>query len=158
THALTPAGPIPTACDPDGVYPYVSYFETSPRPVWRTYRFIALENDRLRAVICPDLGGKVTSLIHAGSGPQGLHTPQFIKPVRILPRYAFVAGGIAVSFPISHSPSQNDPVFSRIDHAASRVYVTCGERELRFGMQWSVEYSLGPGDLFLTQRAVFHNP
>jgi hypothetical protein len=39
-----------------------------------------------------------------------------------------------------------------------RTYVTCGERELRFGMQWSVEYSLGNNDAFLTQRAVFYNP
>jgi uncharacterized protein/uncharacterized protein DUF5107 len=29
---------------------------------------------------------------------------------------------------------------------------------LRFGMQWSVEYSLGPGDTFLTERVLFHNP
>ena len=28
THALTPAGPVPTALDPNGVYPYVSYSET----------------------------------------------------------------------------------------------------------------------------------
>jgi hypothetical protein len=69
-----------------------------------------------------------------------------------------VAGGIEVSFPISHSPTQNDAVLYRIDRTQQRVYVTCGERELRFGMQWSVEYSLGAGDEFLTQRAVFHNP
>ena len=30
THLLTPAGPIPTAFDPNGVYPYMSYVETSP--------------------------------------------------------------------------------------------------------------------------------
>ncbi|HET6768360.1 MAG TPA: hypothetical protein VFH08_13210, partial [Chitinophagaceae bacterium] len=27
THLLTPAGPIPTAFDPNGVYPYMSYSE-----------------------------------------------------------------------------------------------------------------------------------
>src|SRR5258708_23222092 len=29
THNLTPFGPVPTAYDPNGVYPYVSYCETS---------------------------------------------------------------------------------------------------------------------------------
>ena len=158
THELTPAGPVPTAFDPNGVYPYVSYVATAPRAVYKTYRFIALENERLRVVICPDLGGKVVSIVHKGSGREVLYNPGIIKPVRILPRFAFVPGGIAVSFPISHSPSQNEPVLTRIDRTPSRVYVTCGERELRFGMQWSVEYSLGPGDDFLTQRTVFHNP
>jgi hypothetical protein len=69
-----------------------------------------------------------------------------------------VAGGIEVSFPISHSPTQHDPVLWKVDRTPEREYVTCGERELRFGMQWSVEFSLGANDHFLTQRTVFHNP
>ncbi len=158
THELIPAGPVPTAFDPNGVYPYVSYSETSHRPVLKKYRFIVLENAMLRVAICPDLGGKVTSLLHKGSGKEVLYVPDVIRPARILPRFYFVAGGIAVSFPISHSPTQNDRVLHRIDRTNERVYVTCGERELRFGMQWSVEYSLGAVDHFLTQRAVFHNP
>ena len=158
THELTPAGPVPTAFDPDGVYPYVSYSETSERPVPKKYRFVALENDKIKVTVCPDLGGRVTSIVHKGSGKEVLYVPDVIRPTRILPRFGFVAGGIEVSFPISHSPTQNDPVLYAIDRAPPRVYVTCGERELRFGMQWSVEYSLGSDDDFLTQRTVFHNP
>ncbi len=158
THELIPAGPVPTAFDPDGVYPYVSYSETSHRPVLKQYRFVALENDKIKVVICPDLGGRVTSIVHKGSGKEVLYVPDVIRPTRILPRFGFVAGGIEVSFPISHSPTQNDTVLYRIDRTKQRVYVSCGERELRFGMQWSVEYSLGADDDFLTQRAVFHNP
>lgn len=158
THALIPAGPVPTPFDPNGVYPYVSYAETSHRPLLKQYRFVVLENSRIKATICPDLGGKVTSLIHKGSGKEVLYVPEVIRPTRILPRFYFVAGGIEVSFPISHSPTQNDRVLFRIDRTNERVYVTCGERELRFGMQWSVEYSLGADEGFLTQRAVFHNP
>jgi len=158
THELIPAGPIPTAFDPDGVYPYLSFVETSDRPVLKQYGFVVLENARLRVTICPDRGGRVTSIVHTGSGKEVLYAPDVIRPTRILPRFGFVAGGIEVSFPISHSPTQNDPVLYRIDRTNTRSYVTCGERELRFGMQWSVEYSLGPEDDFLTQRAVFHNP
>lgn len=158
THPVIPAGPVPTACDPNGVYPYVSFVETSHRPVLQPYRFIVLENGKLRVTICPDLGGKVTSLIHKRSGNEVLYAPEVIRSARILPRFYFVAGGIEVSFPISHSPTQNDSVLNRIDRTDERVYVSCGERELRFGMQWTVEYSLGADDEFLAQRAVFHNP
>jgi hypothetical protein len=158
THPLTACGPVPTALDPNGVYPYVSYCETANRPVLQKYTFIVLENRHLKVTISPDMGGKVTSLVHKGSGKEVLYVPQVIRPTRILPRFNFVAGGIEVSFPISHSPSQNEKVLYRTDRAEDRVYVTCGERELRFGMQWSVEYSLGPQDAFLTERVVFHNP
>lgn len=158
THQFVPAGPVPTALDPNGVYPYISYVETSNRPVPKKYHFIVLENDHIKVTICPDLGGKVFSMIHKPSGKEVLYVPDVIRYTRILPRFYFVAGGIEVSFPISHSPSQNDAVLYKIDRTKERIYVTCGERELRFGMQWSVEYSLGDIDDFLTERVVFYNP
>lgn len=158
THLLVPAGPVPTAFDPNGVYPYVSFSETSNRPEPVEYRIIILENDRMKVTICPDLGGKVISIVLKPSGKEILYVPDVIRPTRILPRFYFIAGGIEVSFPISHSPTQNDYVLYSIERTADRIYVTCGERELRFGMQWSVEYSLGPVDDFLTERVVYHNP
>jgi Domain of unknown function (DUF5107)/BDI_1685-like, C-terminal domain len=158
THQLVPCGPVPTAADPNGVYPYVSYCETSDRPVLKQCDFIVLENDQIRVTVCPTLGGKVTSLVLKSSGKEVLYVPEVIRHTRILPRFYFVAGGIEVSFPISHSPSQNEPVLCRVDSENDRAYVTCGERELRFGMQWSVEYSLGPADALLTERVVLHNP
>lgn len=158
THQLVPAGPVPTAFDPNGVYPYISYSETSNRPEPKRYHFVVLENEYLKATICPDLGGKVYSLIHKPSGREVLYVPDVVRYTRILPRFYFVAGGIEVSFPISHSPSQNETVQYKVDKTPGRVYVICGERELRFGMQWSVEYSLGKEDAFLTERVLFHNP
>jgi len=158
TCELTPAGPVPTAFDPDGVYPYVSYVETSNRPVLKKYKFIVLENDQLKITICPDLGGKVTSIFYKASGKEILYKPDIVRYTRILPRFYFVAGGIEVSFPISHSPTQNESVLYKIDSTKDRMYVSCGERELRFGMQWTVEYSLGRKDNFLTERVLYHNP
>jgi hypothetical protein len=158
THELTVCGPIPTALDPDGVYPYTSYCKTSSRPVPKKYAFVTLENEHMKVTISPTLGGRVTSMMHKRSGRETLYVPGIIRPARILPRFGFVAGGIQVSFPISHSPTGKERVLCRIDRTETRTYVTCGERELRFGMQWSVEYSLGPDDTFLTERVLFHNP
>jgi len=126
--------------------------------VVKKYRFLALENEHLKVTICPDLGGKVYSMIHKPSGKEVLYVPDVIRYTRILPRFYFIAGGIEVSFPISHSPSQNEKVLYKTDKTKDRIYITCGERELRFGMQWSVEYSLGDDDDFLTERVIFHNP
>ncbi|KIC94050.1 DUF5107 domain-containing protein [Flavihumibacter solisilvae] len=158
TSVLTPAGPVPTALDPNGVYPYMSYSETSNRPVLKKYRFVTLENSKMKVVICPDLGGKVISIVHKGSGKEVLYVPDMIRYTRILPRFYFIAGGIEVSFPIAHSPSQNEHVIHQVDRTKDRIYVSCGERELRFGMHWTVEYSLGPDDEFLAQRVKFLNP
>jgi hypothetical protein len=136
----------------------VSYVETSNRPVPKKYHFIVLENEHMKVTICPDLGGKVVSIIHKPSGKEVLYQPGIVRYTRILPRFYFTAGGIEVSFPISHSPSQNEKLLYKIDITNDRTYVTCGERELRFGMQYSIEYSLGMHDNFLTQRVIYTNP
>lgn len=158
THLLVPAGPIPTAQDPDGVYPYESFAGISQRPVLKSYRFVCIENDFLEVTICPDLGGQVSSMRFKPTDVEVLFVPGVVRPMRILPRYAFLAGGIEVSFPISHTPVQIAAVQYRIEQRDGRLYVWCGERELRFGMHWTVEYSLGERDAFLTQRTVFYNP
>lgn len=159
THPEIPAGPIPTACDPDGLYPYESFCETSRRPILKKYRMISVENEFVRVKICPDLGGRVCSLfLKKDAGVEALFFPRIIRPVRILPRQSFVGGGIELSFPISHTPVQNVPVRYQVIREAGRIYVSCGEKELKFGMHWTVEYSLGENDAFLTQRTVFSNP
>src|SRR5713226_3620672 len=78
THPLTACGPVPTALDPNGVYPYVSYCETANRPVPQKYTFIVLENIHIKVTISPDIGGKVTSIVHKGSGKEVLYAPQVI--------------------------------------------------------------------------------
>jgi hypothetical protein len=158
THRLAPTGPIPTTNDPDGLYPYESFCETSSRPVLKKYRMVSIENDQIRVKICPDLGGRVCSIFLKESAVETLFVPRVIRPVRILPRQAFVGGGIELSFPISHSPVQIAPVLYDVARDLETIYVSCGERELRFGMNWTVEYSLSERDAFLTQRTLFFNP
>lgn len=154
-----PAGPVPPAQDPDGCYPYPTMVETARRPVVRRVRMLVLENDLVRAEICPDLGGRVFSLIHRPSGREALYAEPVVRPIRILPRQAFTSGGIEVSFPISHTPVQIESVRWELRRESDgRACVYVGEREVKFGMHWTVEFSLGDGDAFLTERPVFENP
>jgi hypothetical protein len=156
-HPLIACGPIPTVEDPEGVYPYESYSETSKRPIIKKFKMLSMENEYLKVEICPDLGGKIYSLFDKRSQKEILYNPGAVRPVRILPRMAFISGGIEVSFPISHTPVQLEQVDYMVKTIEDRIYVWCGERELRYGMQWSVEFSLGAEDDFLTQRTLFYN-
>jgi hypothetical protein len=156
-HTLVSSGPIPTIEDPEGVYPYESFCETSKRPIIKKFRMLSIENEYLKVEICPDLGGKVHSIFHKRSQKEVLYNPGAIRASRILPRMAFISGGIEVSFPISHTPVQLEKVDYIAKTLGDRAYIWCGERELRYGMQWTVEYSLGTEDEFLTQRTLFYN-
>lgn len=157
-HSVQPYGPIPTIGDPEGVYPYVSFCETTKRPSLRSFSMVSIENRHLKVTVCPDLGGKVQSIIEKASGKEMLFQAETVRPVRILPRMGFISGGIEVSFPISHTPVQIETVHHLTRKIDNRAYIWCGEREVCYGMQWTVEYSLGPDDRFLTQRTLFYNP
>lgn len=155
------AGPIPTACNPDGCYPYETAVETFKTSELREVQLVTLENRHISATLCPDLGGRLVSLLRKhddGTTTESLFDSGCVRPVRILPRGEFIGGGIELSFPISHTPVLLDKVCHRCLEKGGRVLVQFGERELRFGMQWLGEYSLGEDDAFLTQRALFHNP
>ncbi|MFC5649913.1 DUF5107 domain-containing protein [Paenibacillus solisilvae] len=157
-HAVQPCGPLPTVCDEEGIYPYESFCETAKRPNLRNFRMIAIENEWLKATVCPDLGGKVHSILDKASGREILFHSGSVRPVRILPRMAFISGGIEVSFPIAHTPVQIESVHALTSQVEDRLYIWCGEREVRYGMHWTVEYSLGHDDRYLTQRTTFVNP
>lgn len=157
-HPLVPCGPIPTIEDPEGIYPYESYCETSKRPIVKKFKMVSMENTYIKVEICPDLGGRVHSIFDKKSQKEILYNAGAIRPSRILPRMAFISGGIEVSFPISHSPVQIEKVDYITKIIDDRIYVWCGERELRYGMHWTVEMSLGIEDAFLTQRTLFYNP
>jgi hypothetical protein len=157
-HPLTSAGPIPTAFDPYGYHPYPSFSATAGSPKRQSFRVVALENRFLKALICPDLGGRLHSLVHKAGQREVLYVPKTLKPARILPRMAFLPGGIEVSFPISHSPVQIEKMDWKALAGRERAYVWCGERELHAGMQWTIEFSLGAEDRFLSQRTFFWNP
>ncbi|SDX45274.1 DUF5107 domain-containing protein [Paenibacillus sp. CF384] len=157
-HESQPCGPVPTICDEEGIYPYVSFSETAERPVLRKLRMIAIENDWLKVTVCPGLGGKIHSILDKASGKEILFHAGSVRPVRILPRMAFISGGIEVSFPIAHTPVQIEAVHAAAEQIDDRLYIWCGEREVRYGMHWTVEYSLGEQDRLLTQRTTFVNP
>lgn len=157
THPITPAGPIPPIGITESVYPYQYYCETGHRPELKTYRMVRLENDFLCVWICPDLGGRVYSLFDKRLKQEMLYVPKAIKPIRRSPRQAWISSGIDVGFPIHRSPIQLSPLLYKTETHGNRLYIWCGEQEIMHGMQWTVEYSLGAHDDFLTQRTFFSN-
>lgn len=155
---IQPKGPIPTVSDEDGIYPYESFCETAARPVLKKFKMVTMENEYISVTVCPDLGGRVESIVDKKTCREVLFKSGGVRPVRILPRMAFISGGIEVSFPISHTPSQIEKVHYEVKKIDDRVYIWCGEKEIRCGMQWTLEFSLGEEDKFLTERSCFYNP
>jgi hypothetical protein len=80
-----------------------------------------------------------------------------VKPVRILPVWGFISGGIEFNFPIAHSPTSIATVGCATGRVDDYAFIRVGEREARTGMEWVVEIGLCAGSPVLVQRTGLRN-
>jgi hypothetical protein len=139
------------------LFPYTSYGETAAEPVAREFRMLVLENEALRVEVAPELGGRVYSLIDKRIGREVLFRNPVVKPVRILPVWGFISGGIEFNLPIAHSPTSLAEVGCASGRTDRYGFIRVGEREARTGMEWVVELGLVDDHPVLVQRSAFRN-
>jgi hypothetical protein len=152
-----PLTSLPLIFHREHLFPYTSYGDTEPTPVERAFRMAVLENDFLRVEVAPELGGRVYRLFDKRIGKEILFSNPVVKPVRILPIWAFISGGIEFNFPIAHSPTSIAEVGCVTGQSDGYGFIRVGEREARTGMEWVVELGLPEGSPVLVQRTAFRN-
>src|SRR5260221_3030740 len=138
-------------------FPYTSYGDTEATPVPLAFRMVILENESLRVEVAPELGGRVYRLYDKRIEREILFSNPVVKPVRILPIWAFISGGIEFNFPIAHSPTSIAEVGCTTGQTGDYGFVRVGEREARTGMEWVVELGLVEGVPALVQRTALRN-
>lgn len=152
-----PLTTLPLLYHREHLFPYPSYGDTERTSTLRAYRMVTLENEHLRVEVAPELGGRVHSLFDKRIGQEILFSNPVVKPVRILPIWAFISGGIEFNFPIAHSPTSIATVGCRSGQVGNYAFIRVGEREARTGMEWVVELGLIEGSPVLVQRTAFRN-
>ncbi len=152
-----PLTSLPLFSHREHLFPYASYGDTECTPTPRSFRMVVLENDALRVEVAPELGGRVYSLFDKRIGKEILFSNPAVKPVRILPIWGFISGGIEFNFPIAHSPTSIATVGCTTGQIGDYGYIRIGEREARTGMEWVVELGLSGDEPVLVQRSAFRN-
>lgn len=126
----------------------------------RAFTAAILENEHLRAVVLPELGGRLISIVHKPTGAELLEPVKHFQPVNIALRNAWIAGGVewntaqlghhyltcSPMFAAKVTGSQGEPVL--------RLYAW--ERTKRFPYQ--IDLHLPPGSEFLFARVRVTNP
>ena len=104
--------------DPDPVpatsakrYPYFRYDGTSLKGVPAMWQTVTLENDTIRVILLPQVGGKVWCATDKKTGRDFIFTNHVMKFRDIALRGPWTAGGIEFNFGIiGHSPASGTPV------------------------------------------------
>ncbi len=141
------------------IYPYTLNEILTNNKVDKTYKAVWLENEYIKVLVLPDIGGRLHGAMDKTNGYAWMYWQKTIKPGLISMTGAWISGGIEWNFPHGHRPSG----FMRVDHrivknADGSATVWVGETEPIFRMRWLVGMTVYPGKSYVRCDYVFINP
>ena len=140
------------------IYPYTTRTNLTDRRANKTWRTLELENEYLKLVVLPDLGGRIYSCIDKASGAEMFYANTSIKYADVAYRGAWVALGVEFNFPVAHNWATVSPVdFGTVSHSDGSASIWVGTIDRPYGMQWRVELRLRPGRSLLEQTTTLYN-
>ena len=97
----------------NGILPYLLQdgYDRKKKP--RAWKAAILENDYIRAVFLPEIGGRLWSLTDKTTGRELLHANPVFQPCNLALRNAWVSGGVEWNVGIiGHTPFTVDAMFA----------------------------------------------
>ena len=109
TYPFSDPDPVPATSQTR--YPYFRYDRTYHEGSPATWQTVTLENDAIRVILLPQVGGKIWTATDKKTGRDFLFTNHVMKFRDIALRGPWTAGGIEFNFGIiGHNPSTGTPV------------------------------------------------
>jgi len=143
------------------VYPYPMQTDVTGQKSIESYRAVVLENDYIRLIVFPELGGRIYAA-HDKTNEDFdfIYHNHVIKPSLVALRGAWISGGIEWNFPTrGHTTNTFSPVAHKIVKAESGS-VTCvvGTTEWVRRMKWAVFITVYPDRSCFRTRILVSNP
>lgn len=141
------------------VYPYPYKEILTNNKVDKTYTACWLENEYVKVLVTPELGGKLYGAKDKTNDYNFFYWQPTVKPALIGMTGAWVSGGIEWNFPHGHRPSSFSPVSYRlVENSDGSKTVWVGETEWVNRMRWVVGMTLYPGKSVIEAKVLLLNP
>lgn len=140
------------------VYPYPVIERISDEKKDHTYNAVFLENEYLKIMILPELGGRVQMAYDKIKQRHFVYYNHVIKPALVGLVGPWISGGIEFNWPQHHRPSTFMPVDCDIEEFEDgSVTVWVSETERMFHQKGMAGFTLRPGKAFLEIKGVLYN-
>ena len=132
------------------VYPYPVVESISDKKVDKEWQAIYLENEYIKVMILPELGGRVQMAYDKIKQRHFVYYNHVIKPALVGLAGPWISGGIEFNWPQHHRPSTYTPVDSKIvENEDGSVTVWVNEMERMFHQKGAAGFTLRPGCAYL---------
>jgi tetratricopeptide (TPR) repeat protein len=140
------------------VYPLPFVDHIGDQKTAQTWEAIHLENDYLRVMVLPQLGGRVHVALDRTNGYDFIYRQNVIKPALVGLAGPWISGGIEFNWPQHHRPSTFLPVQVQIQqHADGSQTIWCSEHEPMQRMKGMHGVRLRPGRACLEVEVRLYN-
>jgi tetratricopeptide (TPR) repeat protein len=136
--------------------PFIDRIATEPeRKMWKA---IHIENEYLRLMILPEIGGRIHVGYDKTTGYDFFYRQNVIKPALVGLAGPWISGGVEFNWPQHHRPATFMPVQTQIEHAADgSITVWCGDHDPMLRMKGMHGVCLRPGRAVLELKVRLYN-
>lgn len=132
------------------VYPYPVIETMSDEKVDKEYKAVYIENEYIKVMILPELGGRVQMAYDKIKQRHFVYYNHVIKPALVGLAGPWISGGIEFNWPQHHRPSTYMPVDSTIvENEDGSITVWVNEMERMFHQKGMAGFTLRPGCAYL---------
>ena len=140
------------------VYPYPVVEKIADKPVDHEWKAVWLENEYIKVMILPELGGRVQMAYDKIRQRHFVYYNSVIKPALVGLTGPWISGGIEFNWPQHHRPSTYLPVDSTIqENEDGSVTVWVSETERMFHQKGMAGFTLRPGCAYLEIKGQLYN-
>ncbi len=140
------------------VYPHPVVEKISDEKIDKQYNAVFLENEYLKIMILPELGGRIHRAFDKVHNRDFIYYNQVIKPALVGLAGPWISGGIEFNWPQHHRPSTFQPVDCTIvDNSDGSKTVWVNEVEIMFRTKGRAGFTLYPDKAYLEIKGKLFN-
>src|SRR3984957_1529441 len=140
------------------VYPLPFIDRIAEKPVDRKWKAVWIENEFIRAMVLPEIGGRIHILQDKTNGYDLIYNQPVIKPALVGLAGPWISGGIEFNWPQHHRPATFLPVdFEIEEHADGSRTVWCSDHDPMCRMKGMHGVCLHPDRAIVELKARAYN-
>ena len=124
-----------------------------------TYRAVWLENDYIKVMVLPELGGRIQKAYDKTNDYDFVYYNHVIKPALVGLTGPWISGGIEFNWPQHHRPTTYNAVdYILREHADGSKTVSVSETDQMYGTKGMASFTLYPDKSYIEIKGQLYNP
>ena len=156
TYPFSDPDPIPEV---GKVYPYYRFDGYTNKPVDKEWKVVELENDFIKLMILPEIGGKIWAAFEKTTGKSFVYYNQVVKFRDVAMRGPWTSGGVEANYGIvGHTPNCATPVdYITMTKKDGSVSCVIGVLDLLTRTSWRIDINLEKDKAYFTTSSSWFN-